>query len=186
VVAVEHQLDVGPDVELMLDGYHNYSRTDALRIGRALEKLGFAWFEEMMNEQSSASYAWLAGQLDIPIVGPASLSGKHYSRADWVKVVKVWDRVAKFVKDEKNLEEAAKIMSARVGLSPELYKPLMKGTHIMDLAEAKTRWSKTENLESVFGSSKIVDDFNVKNKVYKEAMKVDDYLDPSLAEEAMK
>ena len=76
---------VGPNIELMLDGYHNYSRTDALRIGRALEKLGFAWFEEMMNEQSMASYAWLAGQLDIPIVGPESLSGKHYSRADWVK-----------------------------------------------------------------------------------------------------
>ena len=76
---------VGPGIELMLDGYHNYSRTDALRIGRALEKLGFAWFEEMMNEQSTASYAWLAGQLDIPIVGPESLSGKHYSRADWVQ-----------------------------------------------------------------------------------------------------
>jgi NitT/TauT family transport system substrate-binding protein len=120
---------------------------------------------------------------DELVVNPKSLADR---RADWVKVVKVWDRVAKFVKDEKNLEEAAKIMSARVGLSPELYKPLMKGTHIMDLAEAKTRWSKTENLESVFGSSKIVDDFNVKNKVYKEAMKVDDYLDPSLAEEAMK
>jgi L-alanine-DL-glutamate epimerase-like enolase superfamily enzyme len=76
---------VGPDIELMIDGYHNYSRTDALRIGRALEKLNFAWFEEMMNEQSMASYAWLANQLDIPIVGPESLSGKHYSRADWVK-----------------------------------------------------------------------------------------------------
>ena len=76
---------VGPDVELMLDGYHNYSRTDALRIGRALEKLNFAWFEEMMNEQSTASYAWLAGQLDIPILGPESLSGKHYSRAEWVQ-----------------------------------------------------------------------------------------------------
>jgi L-alanine-DL-glutamate epimerase-like enolase superfamily enzyme len=76
---------VGPDIELMIDGYHNYNRVDALRIGRALEKLGFAWFEEMMNEQSMASYAWLAGQLDIPIVGPESLSGKHHSRADWVR-----------------------------------------------------------------------------------------------------
>lgn len=75
---------VGPDVPLMLDGYHNYSRVDALTIGRALEKLNFTWFEEMMNEQSMASYAWLAGQLDIPIVGPESLSGKHHSRADWV------------------------------------------------------------------------------------------------------
>jgi len=76
---------VGPDIHLMLDGYHNYSRTDALRIGRALEQLHFTWFEEMMNEQSSASYAWLAGQLDIPIIGPESLAGKHYSRGDWVK-----------------------------------------------------------------------------------------------------
>jgi L-alanine-DL-glutamate epimerase-like enolase superfamily enzyme len=76
---------VGPDVPLMLDGYHNYSRMDALTIGRALEKLNFTWFEEMMNEQSMASYAWLAEQLDIPIVGPESLSGKHHSRADWVK-----------------------------------------------------------------------------------------------------
>jgi len=76
---------VGPDIELMLDGYHNYSRTDALRIGRALEKLGFSWFEEMMNEQSMASYTWLSGQLDIPVIGPESLSGKHHSRADWVQ-----------------------------------------------------------------------------------------------------
>jgi L-alanine-DL-glutamate epimerase-like enolase superfamily enzyme len=76
---------VGPDIELMLDGYHEYSRTDALRIGRALEELRFAWFEEMMNEQSTASYTWLAGQLDVPLLGPESLSGKHYARADWVK-----------------------------------------------------------------------------------------------------
>jgi L-alanine-DL-glutamate epimerase-like enolase superfamily enzyme len=76
---------VGPDIALMLDGYHSYSRTDALTIGRALERLDFTWFEEMMNEQSMASYAWLSEQLDIPILGPESLSGKHYSRADWVK-----------------------------------------------------------------------------------------------------
>ena len=68
----------------MLDGYHWYSRTDALYIGRALEKLNFAWFEEMMNEQSIASYAWLAGQLDIPVIGPESMSGKHHTRADWI------------------------------------------------------------------------------------------------------
>jgi len=76
---------VGPDIELMLDGYHWYSRTDALYIGRSLETLGFAWFEEMMNEQSIASYAWLADQLDIPVIGPESMSGKHHTRADWVK-----------------------------------------------------------------------------------------------------
>lgn len=120
---------------------------------------------------------------DELVVNPKSLVDR---RADWIKVAKVWDRVAKFVKDEKNVDEAAKIMSARVGLTAEVYKPLMKGTYIMDLAEAKARWAKAETLESVYGSSKIVDDFNVKNKVYKEAMKVEEYLDPSLAEEAMK
>jgi L-alanine-DL-glutamate epimerase-like enolase superfamily enzyme len=76
---------VGPDIALMLDGYHEYSRMDALRIGRALEELNFTWYEEMMNEQSMASYVWLAEQLRIPVIGPESLSGKHYSRADWVK-----------------------------------------------------------------------------------------------------
>jgi len=76
---------VGPDIALMIDGFHWYSRTEALKIGRALEKLNFAWFEEMMTEQSVASYAWLADQLDIPILGPESMSGKHFTRADWVK-----------------------------------------------------------------------------------------------------
>ena len=37
---------------------------DSQRIGRALEELDFTWYEEMMNEQSSASYAWLAQQLE--------------------------------------------------------------------------------------------------------------------------
>ena len=76
---------VGPDIALMLDGYHEYSRTDALRIGRALEELDFTWYEEMMNEQSMSSYVWLAQQLRIPLLGPESLSGKHYARAEWVK-----------------------------------------------------------------------------------------------------
>lgn len=76
---------VGPGIALMLDGFHEYGRMDALRIGRALEELNFTWYEEMMNEQSMASYVWLADQLSIPVIGPESLSGKHYSRADWVK-----------------------------------------------------------------------------------------------------
>ena len=48
-------------------------------------------------------------------------------------MVKVWLRVAEFVKDEKNLDEAARIMSARVNLEPEEYKLLMKGTFFLDL-----------------------------------------------------
>lgn len=75
---------VGPDIALFLDGFHWYSRMESLTIGRALEKLNFTWFEEMMNEQSISSYAWLANQLDMPILGPESMSGKHHTRAEWI------------------------------------------------------------------------------------------------------
>jgi NitT/TauT family transport system substrate-binding protein len=120
---------------------------------------------------------------DVLAVNPKSLAER---KADWVKITKVWDRVAKFVNDEKNLEESAKIMSARVGLTPDQYKAIMKGTHIMDLAEAKKYWAKADGLASIYGSNKIVDEFNVKNTVYKAPEKVDEYLDPSITDEALK
>ena len=120
---------------------------------------------------------------DMLAVNPKSLAEHH---ADWVKVAKVWDRVAKFVNDEKNLDEAAKIMSARVGLTPDQYKAIMKGTHIMALEEGKKHWAKAAGLTSIYGSNKIVDEFNVKNTVYKAPEKVDEYLDPSITDEALK
>lgn len=120
---------------------------------------------------------------DELVVNPKTLAER---KADWVRVAKVWDRVAKFINDPKTVDEAAKIMSARVGLTAAQYRALMKGTHIMDLTEAKKHWAKGETLESVYGSSKIVNDFNVKNKVYKTSMNIDEYQDPSLSEEASK
>ena len=75
---------VGPNIALMLDGYHWYSRMDALTIGKALQELNFAWFEEPMMEDSAESYAWLAANLDIPVLGPESIAGKFHSRASWV------------------------------------------------------------------------------------------------------
>jgi NitT/TauT family transport system substrate-binding protein len=120
---------------------------------------------------------------DMLAVNPKSLA-EH--RADWLKITKVWDRVAKFVNDEKNVDEAAKIMSARVGLTPDQYKAIMKGTHIMALEEGKKHWVKADGLASIYGSNKIVDEFNVKNTVYKAPEKVDEYLDPSVSEEALK
>src|SRR5690606_11741639 len=76
---------VGPDFDLMLDAYHWYSRTDALKLGRGLEKLNFTWIEEVMDEQSMASYVWLTENLDIPVIGPESMGGKYFHRAEWIK-----------------------------------------------------------------------------------------------------
>jgi len=75
---------VGPDIELMVDAYHYYSREDALRYGRALQELGYYWFEEPMAEHSTSSYAWLAEQLDIPVLGPEVAEGKMFTRAEWI------------------------------------------------------------------------------------------------------
>jgi L-alanine-DL-glutamate epimerase-like enolase superfamily enzyme len=76
---------VGPDVPLMLDPYHYYSREEALYLGRELEKLGYAWMEEPMDEHSMSSYVWLAQQLDLPICGPETVEGKMHARAEWIR-----------------------------------------------------------------------------------------------------
>ncbi len=75
---------VGPAIRLMLDCYHDYSRTEALYIGRALEDLDFYWFEEPMSESSISSYVWLAQQLRIPLVGPETAGGQLQTRAEWI------------------------------------------------------------------------------------------------------
>jgi L-alanine-DL-glutamate epimerase-like enolase superfamily enzyme len=75
---------VGQDMRLMLDSFHYYSREEALYIGRELEKLGYYWLEEPMDEHSTSSYIWLADQLDIPICGPETAEGKMQTRAEWI------------------------------------------------------------------------------------------------------
>jgi NitT/TauT family transport system substrate-binding protein len=56
----------------------------------------------------------------------------------------------------------------------------------LDAAGNTKHFAKGESLESIYGSNKIVDEFNVKNAVYKAPMKVEEYLDPSLVAEATK
>ncbi len=89
---------VGPDMRLMLDPHHHYTRQEARYLGRALEELGFSWMEEPMNEHSTSSYVWLTEQLDLPIVGPETAHGQMYTRAEWIlrgasdiSRVGVWD-----------------------------------------------------------------------------------------------
>jgi NitT/TauT family transport system substrate-binding protein len=113
---------------------------------------------------------------DVLAVNPASAKSR---RAEWQKVVKVWDRVVHYINDPKTQPDAVKIMAARVGLSPEAYLPLLKGTKLLDLAEGKKIFVKGPGFGSLYGSTKIADDFNVKNDVYKKAQDVDSYIDAS-------
>lgn len=76
---------VGPDVPLMLDPNHWYSRSDTLWLAQRLEELGFLWLEEPMEEASLASYRWLRGKLSrLAILGPETMTGKHWTRAEWI------------------------------------------------------------------------------------------------------
>lgn len=74
---------VGPDIPLMLDPNHWYTRQDTLWLGKRLEELGFLWMEEPMEEASLSSYKWLCDNLSLPILGPESMTGKHHTRAEW-------------------------------------------------------------------------------------------------------
>jgi L-alanine-DL-glutamate epimerase-like enolase superfamily enzyme len=76
---------VGPGFPLMIDAYHGYSRSEALELGLALQGLGYTWYEEPMNEASMSSYAWLAQNLTIPVIGPETADGKFHTRAEWIK-----------------------------------------------------------------------------------------------------
>jgi NitT/TauT family transport system substrate-binding protein len=91
----------------------------------------------------------------------------------------VWDRVVKYINDPKTQPDAVKIMAARVGVSPETYLPLLKGTKLLSLDEAKKIYVKGDGFKTLYGSSKIADDFNVANDVYKKTEDVNSYLDSS-------
>ena len=102
------------------------------------------------------------------------------NRNDWLAVVEVWYRIVDYMKDSKNEAEMLEILSARVQISPEEYKGILKGTHILTLDEAKKLFKRGEGFSSVYCSSQIGDNFNVKYGVYSKAEFGDKYLDPSL------
>ncbi|MCF3932811.1 mandelate racemase/muconate lactonizing enzyme family protein [Acuticoccus sp. M5D2P5] len=60
---------LGEDVDIMVDANHAYTASAAIRIGRAMEELGFLWFEEPVVPEDRAGYRRLRAALDVPIAG---------------------------------------------------------------------------------------------------------------------
>ncbi len=116
---------------------------------------------------------------DVLAVSPQSLA---MHRAEWEKVIKVWYRVVDYINDPKTHDDAVRIMASRVGVPPEEYQAFLKGTKILTLAEAKSHFKKGPGLDSIYGSSEIVDKFNVDNKVYTVPQDINSYIDPSLTD----
>lgn len=114
---------------------------------------------------------------DLLVASPSSLAAR---RDDWQKVVEVWYRVVDYINDPATRDAAVEIMAARVGLTPEEYQPFLAGTRILSREEAASLLVDKPGFQSLYGSSRISDAFNVKYKAYSEAQVIEDYIDPGL------
>ncbi|MGZ3237655.1 MAG: ABC transporter substrate-binding protein [Burkholderiaceae bacterium] len=113
---------------------------------------------------------------DVLAVNPASVKSR---RAEWQKVVTLWDKVVAYIDDPKTQADAVKIMAARSGITPAEYLPLLKGTRLLTLDEGRKAYVKASGYQSIYGSTEVANNFNWYNKVYGVSQKVDSYIDPS-------
>lgn len=90
--------------------------------------------------------------------------------ADVQKVVDVWFEVVEFIK--KNEDEAVAIMAKVVEQKPEDYKQFLPGTKFFDLKANLKAFEKGSDVDSLYGSGKVISDFLVQAGLMK---KVPDY-----------
>lgn len=76
--------ELGSSAILMLDSTCSYNRRDALRVGRAIERFGFYWFEEPLSHYDYEGNRELRLALDIPVVGGETVAGSAFSGATYV------------------------------------------------------------------------------------------------------
>ncbi|MBM3491404.1 MAG: mandelate racemase [Alphaproteobacteria bacterium] len=75
---------VGDDYTLMLDSTWAYQYPEALRVGRAIERLGFHWYEDPLAEDDLYNYVKLRQKLDIPILATEYTPGGLTAFVPWL------------------------------------------------------------------------------------------------------
>jgi L-alanine-DL-glutamate epimerase-like enolase superfamily enzyme len=75
---------VGDDYILMLDSTWSYEYPDAIRVGRAIEELGYYWYEDPLVEDDLYNYVKLKQQLHIPILATEHSPGSLTGYAPWL------------------------------------------------------------------------------------------------------
>jgi L-alanine-DL-glutamate epimerase-like enolase superfamily enzyme len=75
---------VGDNYVVMLDAAWNYEYETALRVGRAIEELGFYWYEDPLAHQDIYNYVKLRQKLDIPIMATEAPSIGLDSYQPWL------------------------------------------------------------------------------------------------------
>lgn len=74
----------GDDYTLMLDSTWSYRYEEALRVGRAIEEMGFYWYEDPLADQDLYNYVKLKQKLDIPILATEYPIGGLDSYSPWI------------------------------------------------------------------------------------------------------
>jgi len=75
---------VGDDYTLIFDAVWSYNYEQALRVGRAIEALGFYWYEDPLADQDIYNYVKLRQKLDIPIMATEYPFAGLESYAPWI------------------------------------------------------------------------------------------------------
>ena len=75
---------VGDDHVLMLDSGWGYDYPAALKVGRAIEALGFHWFEDPLGEWSISNYVKLRQKLDVPLMATELPFAGFETYAPWL------------------------------------------------------------------------------------------------------
>lgn len=75
---------VGDDYRLMLDSTWSYDYPDALRVGRAIEEMGFYWFEDPLPYDDLYGYEKLKQVLVIPLMATEMPATGPTSYAPWI------------------------------------------------------------------------------------------------------
>jgi L-alanine-DL-glutamate epimerase-like enolase superfamily enzyme len=75
---------VGDEYTLMLDSTWAYTYEEALRVGRAIERQNFYWFEDPLRDRDIYGYVKLRQKLDVPIMATEMPEGPLDSYPIWI------------------------------------------------------------------------------------------------------
>jgi NitT/TauT family transport system substrate-binding protein len=98
----------------------------------------------------------------------------------WKKIIQVWDKTVKYIQDPVTRDDAINIMAHRVGVDPAQYAQFVGGTHLLDLAANKQVFRKGAGLDSIYGSTYHVNQFNLRNGIYHTEVNADGLISASL------
>ncbi len=75
---------VGEDYQLMLDSIWAYDYPGALRVGQAIQELGYHWYEDPLAGDDIFNYVKLRQQLHIPLMATEHSPGGFTAYAPWL------------------------------------------------------------------------------------------------------